>query len=82
VARAMDHLRLSILDDPAPQPDGFAAILGYSLGNNRPGGRQQKRNAPGQRRICQPFGHRSDKPTIGQPFRQPTTEHYCEQTPA
>jgi type IV pilus assembly protein PilM len=36
VARAMDHLRLSILDDPAPQPDGFAAILGYSLGNNRP----------------------------------------------
>jgi len=36
VARAMSHWRLAIRDHDVPDPAGFSAILGYSLGNRRP----------------------------------------------
>jgi type IV pilus assembly protein PilM len=36
VARAMSHWRLAIRDQDAPDPAGFSAILGYSLGNRQP----------------------------------------------
>jgi len=36
VARAKAHWRLAICDDDAPPLGGFAAILGYSLGNYQP----------------------------------------------
>jgi type IV pilus assembly protein PilM len=36
VSRAMSHWRLAIRDADAPDPAGFSAILGYSLGNRQP----------------------------------------------
>ncbi len=36
VARAIAHWRLAICDRTPSAPAGFAAILGYSLGNNQP----------------------------------------------
>ena len=36
VARAMFHWRLAVCDENPPSLAGFSAILGYSLGNNRP----------------------------------------------